>query len=74
MALSQTHDKVDQQYGGNRMAVVHDNLVVARPLAGGSGYTWTMASRSGEILQTLEERYGPRDHSFTLLGVEFCES
>src|SRR5208337_1006395 len=57
------------------MATVHDNLVVARPCPPGSGctYTWTLASRAGEILRLVEERYGPRDCSFTLLGVEFSE-
>jgi hypothetical protein len=58
------------------MATVQDNLLIARPCPPGSGctYTWTLASRAGEILRLLEERLGPRDCSFTLLGVEFCET
>jgi hypothetical protein len=37
----------------------------------GGGYTWTLASRTGAILQELEGMYGPRDKSWTLLGIEF---
>jgi hypothetical protein len=56
------------------MATVLDNLVVARPCPPGCGctYTYTLASPTGEIIQLLEDRYGPRDRSFTLLGIEFC--
>jgi hypothetical protein len=58
------------------MATVHDNLIVARPCPPGSGctYTWTLATRVGEILRLAEDRYGPRDCSFTMLGVEFTET
>jgi hypothetical protein len=37
------------------------------------GYTWTLASRTGHILQSLEASFGPRDKSYTLLGVEFAD-
>lgn len=58
------------------MATVYDNLIIARACPPGSGYTytWTLASRAGEILRLVEERYGPRDHSFTFLGTEFTET
>lgn len=35
------------------------------------GWTWTLTSRLGRLLATAEERYGPRDKSYTPLGVEF---
>ncbi len=36
-----------------------------------SGFTWTLTSRLGEILHNAEKRYGERDKSWTILGVEF---
>ncbi len=35
------------------------------------GFTWTVVSRLSEILKNAEQRYGKRDLSWTLLGVEF---
>lgn len=55
----------------DRLIGVRQSLLVAAPLPGGDGYTWTLASRLGEMLALAEERYGPRDHSYTVLGVEF---
>jgi hypothetical protein len=55
------------------MVEVLDALVVASPGGDGAGYTYTytLATRTGEILALLETRYGPRDASFNLLGIEF---
>jgi len=36
------------------------------------GFTFTLTTVLGNILQEAERRYGPRDHSWTLLGIEFC--
>jgi hypothetical protein len=35
------------------------------------GYTWTLASRLGEMLHLAQELFGLRDNSYTILGVEF---
>lgn len=35
-------------------------------------YTWTLGSRLGDALSFAEARYGKRDMSWTLLGVEFA--
>ncbi len=35
------------------------------------GFTWTVVSRLSDILNNAEQRYGKRDQSWTLLGVEF---
>jgi hypothetical protein len=51
------------------LAIVNDSLVVAHPIAG--GFTWTLASRLGQLLAKAESQFGPRDRSFTILGVEF---
>lgn len=58
------------------MAQVLDELVVARRLPPGAigKYTFTLATRTGQILCFVEARYGPRDRSFTLLGLEFCDT
>lgn len=51
------------------MAIVDDSLVFARPIP--NGFTFTLASRLGQMLQLLEDEIGPRDKSYTVLGVEF---
>lgn len=45
--------------------------LIAEPLIEGNGYTWTYASRLGNMLALAEELYGERDHTYTILGVEF---
>ncbi len=50
---------------------VSRNLVVADALLDHSGYTWTLASVLGSLLALAEERFGPRDSTYCLLGVEF---
>lgn len=50
------------------------DLALARPCAASDAclYTWTTATRLGDALAYAEERYGQRDMSWTLLGVEFA--
>lgn len=49
-----------------------ENLLIASPLASGKpGYTWTYASLLGNMLRLAQEMFGERDHSYTILGVEF---
>jgi hypothetical protein len=43
--------------------------LIAKPLA--EGYTWTLTSRLGDMLNKAEETYGIRNRSFTILGIEF---
>ena len=50
---------------------VNSQLLVTQRLPDGSGYTWTLASRLGEMLQMAEALFGQRDSSYTILGVEF---
>jgi len=38
------------------------------------GHTWTLATVTGRLLREAEARFGPRDRSFTLLGVEFTST
>lgn len=45
------------------------NQILAHPID--HGYTWTLTSRLGQLLNMAEEEYGERDKSWTLLGVEF---
>ena len=35
------------------------------------GYSWTLTTRLGAILHEIEQKYGDRDLSWTILGVEF---
>ena len=51
---------------------IEKNLIIAERNPKGSGYTWTLASRLGEMLHMAEYLFGPRDCSYTLLGIEFA--
>ena len=51
---------------------VKRDLLVAESIR--DGYTWTLASRLGDMLHMAEELFGPRDCSYTILGVEFTNS
>ncbi len=53
------------------MAEFSDDLLIARPLP--NGYTWTLASRLSALLNEVEQRFGSRDHLFTIVGIEFRE-
>ena len=35
------------------------------------GYTWTLPSRLGNMVKLAMEMFGPRDKSYTILGIEF---
>ncbi|MBC7810713.1 MAG: hypothetical protein H7175_06175 [Burkholderiales bacterium] len=49
-----------------------ENLLIASPLPSGkSGYTWTFASLLGHMLRLAQQMFGARDHSYTILGIEF---
>ena len=50
-----------------------DDLFFARPLPAGNGYTFTLPSLLGDMLFDAEQLFGPRDMSFTILGVEFTD-
>ena len=49
---------------------INSSLLVAQRLPNGNGYTWTLASRLGDMLYMAEELFGQRDHSYTILGIE----
>jgi hypothetical protein len=50
---------------------VKRRLIVAEPAQDGSGYSWTLAAALGEMLLFAEEKFGPRDTNWTLLGIDF---
>lgn len=50
---------------------INSNLLVAQRRSNGKGYTWTLPSRLGEMLNMAEELFGKRDRSYTILGIEF---
>ena len=50
---------------------IKSDLLYAQPLSNRDGYTWTLVSRLGEMLYMAEDLFGPRDRSYTILGVEF---
>jgi len=55
------------------LAEVHEDLIIAYPCPSESEgtYTFTLASRLGQMLEMAEQRFGPRDKSYTILGFEF---
>ncbi|MEM6616619.1 MAG: hypothetical protein AAF619_08825 [Pseudomonadota bacterium] len=52
-----------------------DDLATAEPCSTDQSctYSWSLASRLGQALVFTEARYGIRDRTWTLLGVEFVE-
>ena len=42
------------------------------PLEDESGYTWSHTTILGDLLFTAERKYGARDKSWTILGIEIC--
>lgn len=38
------------------------------------GYSWTLASRCGQMLSDIQNRYGKRDESYTLVGIEYIKN
>ncbi len=54
------------------LTIIAGDLMVAHPLQP-IGFTFTLSSRLGQMLQKAEELYGERDKSFTILGIEFKE-
>jgi hypothetical protein len=52
---------------------IHESLIIAFPSVPESEgtYTLTLASRLGQMLEMAEQRFGPRDKSYTILGFEF---
>ena len=50
---------------------INSDLLVAQRLPDSNGYTWTLASRLSDMLHMAEEVFGPRDPSYTILGIEF---
>jgi hypothetical protein len=51
--------------------VINQSYYLAHRLPTDDGYTWTLASRLGAMLQEIEVLYNERDKSWTFVGVEF---
>ncbi|WPU63552.1 hypothetical protein [Peredibacter starrii] len=51
---------------------MNESLITATEIP--NGFTWTLASRLGDMLTYAEEMFGPRNKDFTILGIEYCES
>ena len=49
-----------------------DNIFYCEPLASNDGYTWTIVSRLGDIFNNIEQLFGPRDKTYTILGIEIA--
>lgn len=52
---------------------MNDNIYCCKPLEDNSGYTWTIVSRLGDIFSEMEKLFGPRDKSYTILGIEIAQ-
>ena len=50
---------------------VSDELIISKPIPNTDTCTWTLATRLGDMMCVAEEMFGPRDMSYTILGVEF---
>lgn len=45
------------------------SIFISHPIP--NGHSWTITSKLGHIIRKAEEKYGQRDFSYTILGVEF---
>ncbi len=45
------------------------NIFESKPIP--NGHSWTITSKLGDILKSAEGKYGERDKTYTILGVEF---
>lgn len=52
--------------------MIENNIFSSTKIEG--GHSWTIISRLGDILSEIETRYGERDKSFTILGVELTDT
>ena len=50
--------------------ITYSTPLVTQVRPEGSGYTWTLASLLGNMLNMAEELFGQRDYSYTILGIE----
>jgi len=68
-------DAATQGQGAGRyepMFAIEPDLVLAQPCADVScTYHWTLTSRFGQALDMAEDLFGPRDRSYTILGIDF---
>lgn len=55
----------------HKMEMQEKTIFTATPIEG--GYSWTIISLLGTILNDAEGLYGERDRSFNILGVELCD-
>jgi hypothetical protein len=55
------------------MAQIDDGLLIARaiPIGSQNGFSATLVSNFGSMISEVEELFGPRNHDYTILGVEF---
>lgn len=51
---------------------VSDDLFLAHELPTKDGYSWTLASRLGQMLQLAQSQFGSRDLNYTPVGIEFA--
>jgi len=56
-----------------RCMQIETELLIRTPIEEAAAYTDTLASGLGKLLRRAEQLYGPRDSSYTILGVEFCK-
>ena len=50
---------------------INSDLLITQPMSDDT-WTWTLASRLGDMLHMAEELFGARDCSYTILGIEFA--
>jgi hypothetical protein len=50
---------------------ISNELLLAHPLANNTGWSWTLASRLGYLLERAQQQFGPRDTTYTPVGIEF---
>ncbi|MCX8461998.1 hypothetical protein OTH22_00925 [Bacteroides fragilis] len=52
--------------------MIDNNIFSCGPLPSNDGYTWTIVSRLGDMLNEAEALFGERDKRYTILGIELA--
>jgi len=67
--ITHTHSYAEKYITSPTAQKICSNQILAQKIDG--GYTWTLTTRLGQLLLQAERKFGSRDKTWTLLGVEF---
>lgn len=52
---------------------IYEHLFLTKPLHDSSGFYWALTSLLSKMIRLAEEKFGPRDMTYTPVGIEFID-